>query len=392
MIRGGFRDRAAKAKNKLSTQHQKSYDSKDDKGFVADTVFDEATLKELGVEIWKPEKGDHLIDAVPFLCGSQHPDLPEGSLAHNVDYWGHKLREAQRFFVCQRTFKATDPVCQYIQKHRPEKKEWMKIKPTRYCAYLVWVHDNEKEEAKGIQVWDIAHFFFEKNICAIQKDPKTGQPIVWSSHDKGKHVFFTITQSGSFEDDQGKKRDSVEFGGFQLVDRDEPALPDWILDQSFALDMAMKMHPSEEEVTKAFYGDNDQPTHAQSTEEKEGKKEEKKEKSALERAKERVAQRKAEETEGSEPEPEPEPESEPDPEPEPEPVSDPSDICPAVEIGGEFGVTIEQLAECDECDQWKACKKRYHELKKEKEGAPPKQTTTSEDTTSSRKPKLVRRS
>lgn len=413
-MKGSFRDRAKQARTDLSKQHQQSYDRKDDKGFSSESVFDMSVLKELGIEEWKPEKGEHLIDVIPFFTGKNHPDIDEGGIAYNVDYWAHQLRDLGRFFVCKRTYKNTDPICHYIQKKRPEKDEWMKIKPTRRCAYLIWCHDDEKEEAKGIQAWDVAHYFFEAKVCAIQKDPKTGKPIVWSSFEKGKHIFFKISQSGSFTDSSGKKRDSMEFGGFQLVDRDNPMIPDHILDQSFSLDMAMRMRPSDEEISEAFYegansaGTSDQTEgNGEVAGQRQGQ-EGGRTMSALERAKQRVAQRREEEPK-SDPDPEPEQEEQDqtrqdhDPEYDPESAagvesdSNPGSeqetkseagdgFCPHSDMGGEFGVTIEQLAECDDCDIWKACKRRYHDLKSE-----PKTDSAPAENTGERKPKLARR-
>lgn len=408
-MRGSFRERAKQAQNKLAEAHQKSYDRKDDKGFASDNVFDEKILKELGIEIWNPQKGDHLIDVVPFITGKQHPEIAEGAVWYNVDYWAHqRIGDLNRFFVCQRTYKQVDPICTYIQKHRPDKKEWLQIKPTRRCAYLIWCHDNEKEKAKGVQVWDVAHFFFESKVCAIQKDPKTGKNIIWSDFEKGRHVFFNISVSGSFEDAAGKKRDSMEYGGFQLVERDDPVLPDYILDQSFALDEAMKMHPTDKEVTLAFYGDEDNSKPKQ-IENKEQEQKEEPAKSALERAKERIAKKRQESGE-PEPEPEKEPETEyepeiphvdlePDPEPEPEPetkskIKSKSNeiVCPQVEIGGEFGITIEQMSECDDCALWKACSKEYHRLKNEPKTKPEHEKQAPPKQEQKRKPRLARRS
>ena len=379
----GFRDRAEERRSDLQDDYKESYDSKDDRGFSLGSFFDLELIKELGVEIWRPDINEHVIDVIPFYAGTQHPAKAEGMLTYKVDFWGHQRIGAMNdFFVCNAmTWKAPDPICTWMKANYIEdKKQYNAIKSSRRCAYLIWCHDNKEQEDKGIQIFEVSHFFFEKKVAEIAKKPRSGGFTDWTHYDTGRNVYWSIAKTGSYEDAGGTKRDSIEYSGFQLINRETPKIPDHILEQSFALDEVIKMHPTDEDISMAFFG----TTQAPPVEEKEEAGRLPK-KTALERAREAAEQEAegpadekklepAEETTA----PEEEVEAAPTDEPKETPVAPPIKtkdleekaevtktpgrleprtdlVCPASEVGGEFGVTIEQLDECDDCDIWEQC-------------------------------------
>jgi hypothetical protein len=304
------------------------------------------------------------------------------------------------FFVCQAlTWKVPDPMCTYMKANYIEdKKEYRAVKPSRRCAYFVWVHDNEDQESKGLQIFEVAHWFFEKNVAGIARKPRGGGYIDWTNHNNGRHVYFTIKVSGSYEDSSGTKRDSLAYEAFQLIQRETPAIPDDILAQSFALDEVIKMRPTLKEQSLAFFGTETAPaTQVDDTGDERLPK-----KTALERAREAKLKKESakeeavkelvegvicevcfqEDTvtkiydtdsgrvceaghggvEGIEP-PSEEVETPPaeekveTPPEEQKKAEPPSDdlTCPASELGGVFGESIEQMDACDDCDIWEAC-------------------------------------
>jgi len=277
---------------------------------------------------------------------------------------------------------------------------------------------------KGIQIFEVAHFFFEKKVAEIAKKPRGGGFTDWTHYDHGNHVYWTIGKTGSYEDAQGTKRDSKEFTAFQLLQRETPQIPDHILEQSFALDEIIKMHPSDEEVSMAFFGSTTVPDDGPTQEEQERLPK----KTALERAREQAKAKTEEEKKPVETKPrlpvKPKLVPKTKPEPKPEPEHDPAEdveaseeeeailveglvceqcgnevydtpagrtcafghggiegvvpeepdappvkqtktkpkkqvatdlACPAAELGGVFGESIEQLDECDDCAIWEAC-------------------------------------
>lgn len=410
-----FRDKAKEEAYDAQKEYEESYKTKDDRGFQVGSVFNQEIIKELGVEIWRPDVGEHVIDVIPFYAGSQHPTVPKGKRTYKVDFWAHqRIGTMNDFLICNAmTWKKPDVICSYMSANYIEdKKQYRALKSSRRCAYLVWVHDNEEQEAKGIQIFEVAHFFFEKKVSEIARMPRGGGFIDWTCFDKGRHVYWTINTTGSYEDASGTKRDSIEYTAFQLIVRDKPAIPDHILSQSFALDEVIKMHPTDEEYNLAFYGKETAPEVTTSP-----TSDRLPQKSAIDRAREQTEKQQEDEDKkelienlicevcaeedivteiydsksgrvcekghgGIEGIPYPTKDETPPPDEKKETSSklvtkttetpkeeksqttsdsaevlksDDSLVCPASELGGVFGETIEQIDACDDCDIWEEC-------------------------------------
>jgi hypothetical protein len=253
-----FRDKTKKMRQDLQKRTQESIDRGEDMPEYG-TIFIKDKLPE-DVGFWRPDIADHLIDIIPFVASEQHPRVPEGRMAFNIDVWIHQnIGPMYDQFVCpQRMFKQPDPICNYMRGKRLPEKEWKAIAPKRRTVYLVWVHDSPEEEEKGIQIWEVAWWNFEKNVDEIAKSPKGGAPVPFSDYDEGKSIAFSIKKSGTFTDSSGKERDSMDFVGHRFVDRDE-RIPDQILDQSFSLDEIVNIHPSFDVMEEAFFGQKGSP-------------------------------------------------------------------------------------------------------------------------------------
>ena len=332
-----FRSRAKKYKKDLEKRHEEAIESKDDSGgsdFIS--IFKKDEVPE-GMEFWAPGIGEHLIDIIPFFAGENVPKIEEGRFCYVLDLWVHRVGDN---FVCQKSnFKLRDPICDYIKKNRLPKDEFKKVASKRRTVYLVWVHDSPEEEDKGLQIWEVAHFFFEKNVDAIAKNPKGGAPVVFSDPDSGKTIAFEIEKSGTYTDDNGKERDSQAWVGHRFIDRDEK-IPDEILEQSFSLDDIIDMHPDTDTVYKSFHGEG---------EEKQPEKEEETDEEREER----------EETEREEAEAREQAEKE-----EKTPADTGTDMCP---VGGDFGVDCDKYEDCDDCEIYDDCSDENERLEKEKE-------------------------
>jgi len=259
-----FRDKTKKMREDLQKRTQESIDRGEDMPEYG-TIFIKDKIPT-GVGFWKPEFGDHLLDIIPFIAGEQHPRVPEGRMAFNLDMWLHQnIGPQYDQFVCpQRMFKKPDPICNYMRGKRLPEKEWKSIAPKRRTVYLVWVHDTPEEEEKGLQIWEVAWWNFEKHVDEIAKNPKGGAPVPFSDYDQGKSIAFSIKKSGTFTDASGKERDSMDFVGHRFVDRDEP-VPDEILNISFSLDECVTIHPSFEKMEEAFPVEGSQPANNDQT-------------------------------------------------------------------------------------------------------------------------------
>lgn len=322
-----------------------------------------------GRNFWSCKEGGHIIDIIPFLAGPNFPPLqriPEGEQQYYVDVWVHQgIGPTDEQYVCPSwNFKKPCPICEHLSERKAtgnllSKEDYNAIKAKERTIYLLWCHDSPEEERKGVQIWEVAAFFFQDKIEEIARDPRGRGIILFDDPDTGKSISFRK---------KGKGVGNTEYLGHQFLDR-ETTIPDDILNQSFPIDSIINWEPSYEEIHKAFY--------QQETKEPAGKAEE-----------DRTSPEPERRTRGASPEPTPKDESppfEPDPPKEEAPAprkevqtaSEGAQKCPG---GGTFGVDIDKLDMCaNECQIWDDCDAENIRLKKQ--GIPEEKP----------KPKLTRR-
>lgn len=205
------------------------------------------------LEFWKCEEGRHEIDVIPFLAGPNHPEVDEGELAYGLDLVVHQsIGPTNENFVCPRdNWGKACPICEYIEKNRPiPKEDFTALGGKDRTVYFVWCHDTPKEEKEGVKVWELARFFFGDPVKEMSKaSVRGGGAVIWSDYsEEGKSIAFTK---------EGKGQGNIRYLGHRFVDRKEP-LPDWILDNVLGegknLDSLIKMHPTYDEISEAFYG------------------------------------------------------------------------------------------------------------------------------------------
>lgn len=237
----------------LQKRHKRQIETKDmvRSGFRS-TLFDHSKIPS-GVHIWVPKEGDHLIDIIPFEVGNQMPfdrqsgtvTARQGEIDYLIDIDVHSRIGAESMdFVCPKAnFGKPCPICQYLRAEGSGNDDlWRKYKTTRRTIYLVWVHDNNEEEAKGIQIWNVAHFFMENKLQPLATLPRGGGYKMYSHPTEGSNISFTIKKKGM---------GNVEYLGHALYDRERP-IPKSILERTFPLDEVIKMHPTFEEIQEVF--------------------------------------------------------------------------------------------------------------------------------------------
>lgn len=244
-------DRYAQA---LAKRHKAQIQNKDRKGVTTrSNIYRYENIPE-GVSIWMPQAGNHFIDIIPFPVGPDMPldretgvvVTPEGEIDYLIDVDMHvRIGENNADFVCPKNnFGERCPICAYIAANRLEKEEWQKIRPTRRTFYLVWVHDTPEEERKGLQIWQVAHFFMENKLQPLATLPRGGGFKMYSHPVDGSNISFNIKKNGPGQ---------IEYLGHALYDRERP-IPQSILDLTFPLDQVIKMHPTYDEINKEFKG------------------------------------------------------------------------------------------------------------------------------------------
>jgi len=316
------------AKEEMKKRQDESYKKKDDSGRFKSIFGDKFPADKR----FKCAEGDHSLDFIPFVAGANNPNVKEGKLTYILDIWVHnKVGVNEDSYICMnKTYDKNCPICKHqaeLIKQEEEDAIVKALNPTRRGIYNIWCHDTPKDEAKGIQIWDVSHWLFESEVIEQAKLKKGGGYIYYTDLDDGKVVSFRRTGSGAT---------NTKFKAVTFEDREEP-LPDEIVMGVYCLDDLLHI-PTYEEVETAFFG-----------EKKETKKSEEKK-----------------------PEPPKQESKEAD---IPDELGEP--VCPSDYV---FGSDFGDYDECDDCEVRKDCRtkkregkepKKEEESKKEEEKSDP---------------------
>ena len=247
-----IKSRLKKSRTHLSKRINQQIQNKD-AGRSFPSILDKSKLPE-GIEIYKINEGKHLVDIIPWECG---PDMPfedgtmspitnEGDFDYVLDLKVHRNVGAMREqFVCPYyNFGEPCPICEYTGSHFLEKDTWKELAPKRRVFYLVWGHMTRDQEKKGLQLMEVAHFHMEAELNELAEKPRGGGAEVFYDPFDGKQVAWRRKGTGM---------NNTQYLGYKFVDRDYE-IPEGILEQGFSIDQVVKMHPSYEEIEKAFKG------------------------------------------------------------------------------------------------------------------------------------------
>ncbi len=217
------------------------------------------TLPE-NVELWNAkgnEKGiEHYIDIIPFEVGDNFPDkmfknpFKKGDFTYVLDLWVHRnVGPENATVLCPKSnYRGEEcPLCESMaekQKNEPDeekrKKIWVEMKPYRRTMYNILCYDSEEEEAKGIQIYEVSHFFMEAELNEQSRATRGRECITFADPWDGKQVAFKIFKKGS-----GKEQ-TLEYKGHKFEDRIDPVtkkkyeISNEILDQAVCLDGTLK--------------------------------------------------------------------------------------------------------------------------------------------------------
>ncbi len=262
-----FRGRMKKRRSNLGRRTKQQGSNKDKRGRLA-TIFQKDNMPE-GIEFWKCEEGEHLIDILPWFAGENMPQddfgnpvSKKGQDDYVLDLFVHSyIGSMKEPFICPyENFGEPCPICEYMKANFIDDKDlYDKLRPKRRTVYLVWVHDSREEEKKGIQIWEVAHYFMEAELSELAKLPRGGGVVEFAHADEGKSIAFNK---------KGKGKKGIKFSAFKFIDREEE-IPDRILDKTFALDNVVSMHPPYKVIEKAFQSTMSNFTPAEEEEQEE---------------------------------------------------------------------------------------------------------------------------
>jgi hypothetical protein len=231
-----------KLKVGLRERVEESYRTKDQdwgKG-----IFDPDKTK--GLQFFKPSAGQHIIDILPYLSGAHDPRRRKGESNYLVDIYVHQnIGPNEDTYIClAKSYNRPCPICEErneLRRTSGDQDEIKSLRPKRRVIYAIWDRDNE---TKGIQVWEVAHWFMEANLLPLAKRPRGGGYVAFTYPDKseGRHVVFEIKGTGQ----------NIQYTGHQLIEREED-IPDEILEKVPVLDELLYI-PDYKEVKTAYLG------------------------------------------------------------------------------------------------------------------------------------------
>lgn len=338
------KSRREKMKQDLLKRGKESYESRNDSGRFKSFFRDVE-----GVEFWKCVAGGHIVDFIPAVMGINNPRVvkgkaEEGDYTYVLDIYIHyNVGVNKDSYVCPaRNYGQPCPICEHQNALRDEEdydEDLVKsYEPARRAIYNIVCYDNNKEEEKGIQIWNAPHNSIEKELTGLAKDPRTGEQYAFSSPWDGKSFSFTR---------EGKGPRDTKYIERKFIDRKDGQgsiyeISDGILDEARCLDELM-VKCSYEELYEAHWGepfekgDRDKEEPVQETEQKKSKTRTRVSRTTPEEKTEPVEERET-------------------------PKEEKSSGCPH---GAIFGEDFEKKSECNDCKIWDNCATRADELEEE---------------------------
>ena len=228
---------------------RRSYETREETG-----RFQSIWKSDMPFPRWICRPGEHIIDIIPFeVATDEFPNatgksISPGDAQHVMRIWVHgNVGPRQSNYVCpSRNYDLPCPICKHIESER-EKEDYnqdqlYKWSAKQRAAYYVVVRDGGKEEQKGVQIYEDAFYFTEKNWApmariksragGIEKFINFASPL----KDEGKSITF---------EKKGKGQGNVEFTGHNFMDRD------YDIEDKFLEKVAQ--HPFESLFTRATY-------------------------------------------------------------------------------------------------------------------------------------------
>ena len=341
-------------RDQMKARTEENYKNKD-YGVGGARALDLSNLED--VEFFKPEKGKHCIDIIPYeITTNNHMTRKPGELDYVLEYYTHYDVGARKGrVVCPaKTFGKPCPICEEMEELKEQEADEDIIdalKPKRRVLYNVI---DTKKPDKGIQLFETSHFLFEAEI--LEEAGSGDEAIVFSDTEDGRSISFR---------DTGKKGIG-RFKGFAFEDREEP-YDDDIIDEAYSLDSLLVVL-SYEEIHNMFHNADD-------GEEEEEEKPQRSKKGKPDKGKTKKKEEPEEEDDEEEEEPEEEDDDSDDEEEEEEkpqrtkkggkkeeskPAKGKDDKgksasknkCP---YGHKFGKDCDETDDCAECENWEAC-------------------------------------
>lgn len=159
-----------------------------------------------GVEMYRPKAGTNKIDILPFI-------RKDGDPAYLLEYYQHTGvgLNNNREICLAKTFGKPCPICAERQRMINDGGSWQDdnvkaLSPKRRCLYNVI---DLLEPEKGVQLFEVSHFLFEKNMISDARDEDPD--MVFADLEDGRTVAFKGRESEFNGKSSVNKFDSFTF-------------------------------------------------------------------------------------------------------------------------------------------------------------------------------------
>lgn len=233
-------------REKLRERMRANAKNRDSGGGRKKNVLDFSDYPE--IQFYRPVKGKNEIDIIPYIVKTKnHPGgVAPGYEDYLLDVWVHRYVGPMEVTVLclNRTYGHPCPICEEMKSIKDQggsKEELKGLTPSRRCFYNIIDLDHED---KGIQLWEISHFLFEKELL---EEAETAEDsfVYFSDIEEGRTIQFRASE----EEMTGNK--FFKFKSFTFKKRDPYS--ETILKETLPLD-EMLIIPTYDEVRNAFYG------------------------------------------------------------------------------------------------------------------------------------------
>lgn len=320
---------------------KESHDTKDKGGSQGKKWFD---LSKLDVDstdlMYKVKVKKNLVDVIPFeVQENVLPNLPKGKKRHIIDIWVHRgVGPGKRddFMCLEYNLKQRCPICEHKHELEESGEDWevtKKFRPQRRVMYNII--DLLAEGKKKIQLFEVSHNRFEKEIQDEAESGDDGELIVYFHPEEGKSISFKGVEK-TFN-----SREYIDIKNISLEDREEQ-YKESIVEKAFSLDQIIVV-PTYQEIADSFYASGT----IENEKEENDDEDERKEVQQMRKWKKET-------------------EEEDDSSDEDEKPAGKKAVKSKCSYGHIFGKDCDQHEECDDCDAWDECSDEHAKLKKSK--------------------------
>jgi len=325
----GEKDRKSALRDRIANNQ------KNKGGERGSTLLDISKIDD--VQFYKVKDGKNKIDILPYtVATTHHPQgIKKGEPDYILDIYTHKyIGLGKKNVLClNKTYNKSCPICEERDRLIEEGNEQLaeSLKPSRRAIYNI-IDCNDEE--KGVQLLDMTHFFFEKELLEklkIVEDEEGNGAIIFADLEEGRSIVFRASE------ETFNKRKFFKFKDFAFEKR-ETQYDEDAINTTYSLDDLLII-PTYDDAKEMLFGEEGE------AEEKEAEAEEKEEKAPV-----RKVLKKKTESEATERKPSPK---------EQQHTKD----CPFKHI---FGKDCDSTPECKNCDMWNDCVDEFEAKYKDK--------------------------